>query len=86
MGARQNCSMSVLVLLAVYVLSRIILEPGSNASEVLRITDNHLRVHSAVEREMAELDRQAEDYASWDDLNHLQGEERSSAPQWTLTA
>jgi PAS domain S-box-containing protein len=80
MGARKNRSMSVrrkifivmtgmsvLVLLAVYALSRIILEPGSNANEVLRVSDNNLRVRSAVEREIADLDRHTKDYASWDD-------------------
>ena len=48
---------AVLVFLAVYALSRIILEPGSNANEVLRISDNNIRVRSAVAREIAELDR-----------------------------
>jgi sensor domain CHASE-containing protein len=55
---------SALVLIAVYALSRIILEPGSNANEVLRISDHNLRVRTALEREVAELDRRAEDYAS----------------------
>jgi len=58
---------AALVFLAVYALSRIILEPGSNANEVLRIADNNLRVRSAFDREIAELDRQVKDYASWDD-------------------
>jgi PAS domain S-box-containing protein len=58
---------SALVLIAVYALSRIILEPGSNANEVLRISDHNLRVRTALEREVAELDRRAKDYASWDD-------------------
>ena len=62
---------AALVFLAVYALSRIILEPGSNANEVLRIADNNLRVRSAFDREIAELDRQVKDYASWDDTDRF---------------
>ena len=47
--------MSALVFFAVYALSRIILEPGSNANEVLRISDDNLRVRSALDREIAEM-------------------------------
>jgi PAS domain S-box-containing protein len=55
---------SALVFLAVYALSRIILEPGSNANEVLRVSDHNLRVRGAVNREITELGRLAKDYAS----------------------
>jgi two-component system, sensor histidine kinase PdtaS len=59
--------MSVLAFAAVTTLSRIILEPGSNANERIRVSDNILRARSAVEREIAELDRRARDYASGDE-------------------
>ena len=42
--------MSVLAFVAVTALSRVILEPGSNANEKLRVSDDLQRVRSAVGR------------------------------------
>jgi PAS domain S-box-containing protein len=70
--------MSVLVFVVVYALSRIILEPGSNANEKLRVSDNVLRVRSAVDREVADLDRQTRDFASRQGPGILNGERRDT--------
>ena len=70
--------MSVLAFVAVTSLSRVILEPGSNANEKLRVSDDLQRVRSAVDREIAGLDRAAEDYASRDDT-YLFASDRNEA-------
>jgi PAS domain S-box-containing protein len=58
--------MTGFALVATYILSRVILEPSSNAQERLRARDNVQRIVNAVDQELAALDGQTENFATWD--------------------
>jgi PAS domain S-box-containing protein len=58
--------MTGFALVATYILSRVILEPSSNAQERVRALDNIQRIINAVDEELAALDRQANDFATYD--------------------
>ena len=58
--------MTGFALVATYILSRVILEPSSNPQERVRALDNIQRIINAVDEELAALDRQANDFATYD--------------------